>query len=374
MAKATNDVPRQFSIGASSVINRKNQWNRGGIALVMLGIVALQGGCDSPAHDVASSVSEPAPPVDFEPTIAVQLRPLPDSEGQEYLGEIRTTIEDEINKQPRMKLVDDPADARLLIDMQFYIDKDSLKSGWYFRLQILDTKHDVAIFEDSYCEPGDVDDWSELATEVRSELKHTVQWLKKKLSISRQIEQGKGGVAYLETDAPNNDRITYGRYDFGVPQHKVFVDYDIRGLRNGLNAAALKTSVNQVYRELKVNHAELVNSPEKANVVLKLAVSSGDEKSYVRESGGVAPPAGSYGSESAGAALGLEIKVFPLGKLQPMYDPSASPQFTLQAKGKAPQDVTSVAPELLSLKSFESALGTELHKLKPYLTPTSSEN
>lgn len=350
------------------------RWNGCDVATtVILGLVCMAAGCGSPAGDTPIVESEPAPKVVFEPTVAIQLRPLPDSEGQEYLGEMRTAIEDEIKKLKRVKLVEDPAAARLIIDIPFYLDKDSLKSGWYYRLQILDTKYDVAIFEDGYCQSGDVDNSKEMRDAVQLALKQSIQWLEKVSSFSRQIELGKDGVAYLETDPYSNDRITYGRYDFGLPHHKVYVDYDVRMLRNGLLAASLKASVNRLYRELKANHAELVNSPDEADVVLKISVDSGNEKSYTKQVNGVAPPAGSYGSEFSGAALSVTMKVFPIGKLQPAYNLSASPQYTLTAEGKAPKDTTYESPELQSLKSLESALETELPGLKPFLTTKPSE-
>lgn len=321
--------------------------------MMVLCVLCTLVGCGRPGGAVGDA-DERKEPVPFNPTVALRLRALPESEGEEDIPQLRAAIEEMIKEKKRVKLVEDPATADVLIDIPFYLKKAFNDSGWYYRLQFIDVPNDVVIYEDGHSYTGNMEDPKDLLKAATFEFKYTTQWLEKHISVSSQIEKGKDGVTYLETSPWKNDRITYGRRDLGKPGYKAYVDYNVRAQQNTLDGAALNLIVNQLYKQLMQNKVSVVDSPEKADVVFRVSNSSGGGTSYSRVIGGTTVPA----ATNSGAALGARIEVFRKGQTEPAH--------VMIAEGKAPGGSTFEAPESLSLQSLESALGSKLGELQPY--------
>lgn len=302
----------------------------------------------------------------FEPTITVQCRSLPGSAGEDLLDQLQDVVKETVNQKKRVTLVEDPAAARLLFDVEFYLEEKSFDPKLCYRLQVIDNEHGILLFEkaagisvdNSASTEGDHDAIKE---GIRQEFEDLAKRLESSSRLTSQVELGDDGIAYLEAGpALRDETIVYGRHQMSAPQPRVFIDYSLSEIENGWPGVALRIAMNRVYKMLRLQEIEVVTSREAADFAIEVVsgLKPGQQVSYARVIDGEAAPV----ATDSGADISAKFTVIRQGA-------GGQPQ-EFNAVGEAPTASTlKKSPQELSIENFKSALGKQLDEIRRLLKP-----
>ncbi|REK30278.1 MAG: hypothetical protein DWQ42_02600 [Planctomycetota bacterium] len=328
-------------------------------AWVMVALLAalVASACSGPADSGydADTKNEPPP---FNPTIAVVVELEGNSDGEELIERFQQALEQLIGQVPRVELVEDPAEARLLFRVTYFIKKGSVDAGLGHRLQIIDNEHDVVIYEDArQLTTGFDREDEDVERLVNVYYEDFMERLEKPYSVASQVELGEADVAYLETSPWKDEWITYGRFDLGMPGRRVYLDYSIREMGHGFAGDAIRITANGIYKIVQRQKLEVATSAEAADFVIAISGGAGDFRSYTRVRDGHAAPV----VTDSGATLSATI-------VATTADDRAEPlEVSVQGKPLPRGDLTG-DPQAMSIDRFKSALGSELEKVRKFLT------